>query len=146
MGSRDRRDTGTAHSGVARTPPTCFVSAFRGAEKDHLTYASIAEATARFSNLGFFLAKRSRTIQDPPASGVLFSRVMRAYRPDLRPGELVLSSGTTGLSFNVLLTSLRYPRKVDSFTFWNSERMARTFFGVWLSKISFFSAFLPTAA
>ncbi len=64
MGSRDRKDTGTVHSGVARTPPTSFVSAFRGDEKDRLPYASIAEATARFPNLGFFLAERSRTIQD----------------------------------------------------------------------------------
>ncbi len=78
MGSCDRRDTGTVHSEVARTHPTCFVSAFRGDEKDRLTYASVAEATARFPNLGFFLAKLPRTIQDPQGSGVLFSRVTRA--------------------------------------------------------------------
>ncbi len=88
----------------------CFVSAFRGDEKDRLTYASIAEATARFPYLGFSLAERSRTIRDPPGSGVLFSRVTRAYRPDLRPGQLVLSCGTkksilitAQARFNVLL-------------------------------------------
>ncbi len=77
-GSLYREDAESAHSGIARTSPPCFVSAFfRG--KDVLTFAATAEAITIFSILGFSLAEHTHSIQDPLASGMFFGCAVPAY-------------------------------------------------------------------